>query len=123
MSDQWIFFPCQMGEHRASIFYDHGIRDSIDTVAPRRLLKVRVAFEQPRPDGMPTNEEFQSLTALEDGLQALVQQQESIYVGLVTVDAQRHFYIYTPDSEAEWSARLRALGERQDPLLDLVAPS
>jgi hypothetical protein len=36
MSDQWIFFPCQMGEHRAYILYDHGIRDSIDTIAVRR---------------------------------------------------------------------------------------
>jgi hypothetical protein len=109
MSDQWIFFPCQMGEHRASIFYDHGIRDSIDTIAPPHLLRVRVAFKQPRPDGMPTNEEFRSLTALEDSLQALVQQHESLYVGRVTVDGHRHFYIYTPDSEQAWSTRLTTL--------------
>ena len=109
MSDQWIFFPCQMGEHRASIFYDHGIRDTIDSIAPPHLLKVRVAFKQPRPDGMPANEEFQSLTSLEDSLQALVQQHESLYVGRVTVDGHRHFYIYTPDSEQAWSTRLRKL--------------
>jgi hypothetical protein len=50
MSDQWLFFPCQMGEQRAFIFYDHGIRDRIDSVAPPHLLKVRVAFKQPRPE-------------------------------------------------------------------------
>jgi hypothetical protein len=110
MSDQWIFFPCQMGEHRASIFYDHGIRESIDTIAPPHLLKARVAFKQSKPDGMPANEEFKKLTALEDALQALVQQHESIYVGRVTVDGHRHFYIYTPDSEAAWAARLDTLG-------------
>jgi hypothetical protein len=110
MSDQWIFFPCQMGEHRASIFFDHGIRDSIDTIAPPHLLKVRVAFKRPRPDGMPTNDEFPNLSALEDGLQALVQQHESRYVGRVTVDGYRHFYIYTPDSEKAWEARLDTLG-------------
>jgi hypothetical protein len=109
MSDQWIFFPCQMGEHRASIFYDHGIRDSIDTIAPPHLLKVRVAFKQPRPDGMPANEEFESLTAFEDALQALVQQHESLYVGRVTVDGHRHFYIYSPDSEQAWSTRLTTI--------------
>ena len=109
MSDQWIFFPCQMGEHRASIFYDHGIRDSIETIAPPHLLKVRVAFKQPRPDGMPANDEFESLTAIEDALQALVQQHESLYVGRVTVDGHRHFYIYTPDSEQAWDTRLRTL--------------
>ena len=30
MSDHWEFFPCQMGDDVAFIFYDHGIRDSID---------------------------------------------------------------------------------------------
>jgi hypothetical protein len=110
MSDQWIFFPCQMGEHRASIFYDHGIRESIDSIAPPYLLKVRAAFKQPRPDGMPTNEEFPHLTALENGLQALVQQHDSLYVGRVTVDRCRHFYIYTADSEEVWASRLDRLG-------------
>lgn len=111
MSDQWIFFPCQMGDHRASIFFDNGIGDSIDT-APRQLLKVIVAFKQPRPDGMSTNEEFQDLKALEDDLQVLVQQRQSVYVGRVTVDGHRHFYIYTAGSEAEWSSALDAFGQR-----------
>lgn len=110
MSDQWLFFPCQMGEHRASIFYDHGVRESIDAVAPPYLLKVRIAFKQPRPDGMPTDEEFPHLTAFEDSLQALVRRHESLYVGRITVDGHRHFYIYTPDSEPAWSERLDALG-------------
>lgn len=111
MSDEWIFFPCQMSKRRASIFFDHGVRDSIDiTVAPQ-LLKVRVAFKRPPPDGMPTSEEFQYLTALEDGLQSLVQQHESTYVGRITFDGHRHFYIYTPDSEEAWSSRLAALGD------------
>src|SRR5687768_7314573 len=100
-----------MGEHPASIFFDHGVRDSIDTVAPRQLLKVRVAFKQPRGDGMPTNEEFQRLTRLEDGLLALVQQHESMYVGRVTVEGHRHFYIYTADSEEAWESVLAELGD------------
>src|SRR6187200_3371455 len=110
MSDEWVYFPCQMGEHRASILYDHGIRDTIDASALRQLLKVSVAFKQRRRDGMPINEELQQLNALDDDLQALVQQHESVYVGRITVDGHRHFYIYTPDSESEWSQKLDALG-------------
>jgi hypothetical protein len=113
MSEQWIFLPCQMGDHRAFIFYDHGIRDSIKEVAPPNLLKLRVAFKQPGPDGMPPHDEFEQLTALEDGLQALAQAHASVYVGRVTVAGHRHFYIYTPDAdEAAWSARLDSLGEQ-----------
>ena len=69
---------------------------------------------------MPTNEEFQPLKVLEDDLQALVQQHESIYVGRVTVDGHRHFYIYTSDSEAEWSSRLDALVQSRGYPLALV---
>jgi Regulator of ribonuclease activity B/Family of unknown function (DUF695) len=113
MSDQWIYYPCQMGEHLAFIFYDHGIRDSIDGLAPPHLLKVRVAFKLPSLDGMPTNEEFESLTALEDAMHALAQQHESLYVGRVTVDGHRHFYIYTSDSEQAWSTRLDTFAASQ----------
>ncbi len=113
MSDEWIFFPCQMSERRASIFFDYGTRDSI-AAAPRQLLKVRATFKQPRPDGLPANEEFQQLTKLEDALQALVQDKKSIYVGRVTVDGHRHFYIYTANSEAEWSIALDQLGNRHE---------
>ncbi len=113
MSDQWEFFPCQMGEHKASIFFDYGIRESINTAVPPNLLKVRLAFKQPRPDGLPGNDEFRQLSAFEDGLQELVQQQEACYVGRITVDGHRHFYIYTSGPEASWSEQLAALGERQ----------
>jgi hypothetical protein len=120
MSDHWNFFPCQMGEHRASIFYDHGIRDSIDAIAPPQLLKMRVAFKQPRPDGMPGNEEFQRLSALEDGLEALVRGSQNLYVGRVTVDGHRHFYIYTSDSEEAWRLRIEALGAGHSYALEFV---
>ena len=29
MSDHWEYFPCEMGEHTAFVFYDHGIRKKI----------------------------------------------------------------------------------------------
>jgi hypothetical protein len=120
MSDQWRFFPCQMGEHRASIFFDYGIHESIDTAVPTHLLKVRLAFKQPRADGLSTSEEFQQLSAFEDGLQELVQQHESCYVGRISVDRHRHFYIYTSDLEAAWSAQLAALGESHGYALSFV---
>jgi hypothetical protein len=111
MSDKWEFFPCQMGEHRASIFFDYGIRESMDTAVPPNLLKVRIVLSQPRPDGLSASEEFQKLSAFEDDLLKVVQQRESCYVGRITVDGHRHFYIYTCDPEAGWSAQLAALGE------------
>jgi hypothetical protein len=110
MSDQWEFFPCQMGDKRAFVFVDHGIHETIDQVAPGQLLRVRVAFNHPRQDGMPTNEEFPQLKAIEDGLQGLVDADGGAYVGRVTVGGHRDFYIYTSGSEESWSPKLRSLG-------------
>jgi hypothetical protein len=120
MSDQWEFFPCQMGEHKASIFFDYGIRESIDTAVPPHLLKVRLVLNRPRADGLSASEEFQGLSAFEDGLLKLVQQHESCYVGRITVDGHRHFYIYTYDPESAWSTYLAALGQTHGYALSFV---
>jgi hypothetical protein len=114
MSDEWLFYPCQAGEHKASVFYDHGIRKTIDQIAPQELLKIQLTFKNPRLDGLSSDEEFQQLTAVEDSLRELVGQYGAIYVGRITVDGHRYFHIFTADSEAAWSARLRAFAECQN---------
>jgi hypothetical protein len=110
MTDQWNIYPSQMGERRVFIFYDHGISESIDAIAPGQLLRVRARLQESRPDGMPTDDEFSRLEELERRLEALVEQLESMYVGRVTVDGYRQFYIYTRDAEGEWAPLLRSLG-------------
>jgi hypothetical protein len=111
MSDEWLFYPCQMGEHRASIFFDHGIRETINQSAPSQLLKVRLTFKDPRPDGLSSSEEYPALVAAEDALQALVDAHGSIYVGRVTVAGHRYFHIFTSETDATWSSKLGDLGE------------
>lgn len=102
-----------MGEHNAaSIFFDHGIGEAIDQVAPSQLLKVRIPLKRPRADGLSAEDEFEELIEFEDNLQALVQKHESNYVGRATAHGCRIFYIYTPDPEKEWASALRALGQQ-----------
>jgi hypothetical protein len=118
MSDQWIFFPCQIGDRPGSIFYDQGISETLDEVAPRELLKVRAVFKQPRPDGLSSNEEYPALAALEDDLSTLTQQHQCLYVGRITVGGHRQFHIYTPDTDAKrWGQELESLGRRHGYLL------
>jgi hypothetical protein len=109
MSDHWIFFPCQMGEHSAFILFDYGISKDFNILAPSHLLKVRIAFKQPRADGLPTDDEFTSLSAFEDALSKSVKESESWYVGRITVDGHRHFYIYTSRPEEDCSTWLNEL--------------
>lgn len=105
MSDHWEFFPCQMGEDRASIFYDHGIYEEIDDLPLSSLFKVRVAFKVPRVDGMPTDHEFDALMALEDALSAEVGEIGGVYVGRISVGGHRYFYYYV-DAEQKDLAQL-----------------
>jgi hypothetical protein len=114
MSDEWYFYPCQIGEHLASIFYDHGVRKTIDHIAPPQLLRVALTFKKPRPDGFSSNDEFQSLVALEDGLLALVAAHGGIYVGRVTVGGHRYFHVFTSDTADSWALRLAALGDEHN---------
>jgi hypothetical protein len=123
MSDKWLFYPCQMGEYRGSIFFDHGIRKTIDQIAPPQLLKVRAALKSPGPDGLSSKDEFQPLCALEDGLQALADTHGGIYVGRVTAAGHRYFHLFTSDTRASWSARLTDLSQQHGyPLRFVVKP-
>lgn len=110
MSKEWIFYPCQMGEQKASIFFDHGIRETINHIAPPQLLKVRVTFNQPRHDGLSSSEEYPKLCALEDELEKIVEQHGGLYVGRITVGGHRYLHIFTSDSEADWASRIKIVG-------------
>lgn len=120
MSDEWLFYPCQMGEHRASIFYDHGIRNDINQIAPPKLLKVRLTFKDQRPDRLSSSEEYPALVALDDDLRALADAHGSIYVGRVTVAGHRYFHIFTSEPEGTWTSRLSDLGKQHGYVLQFV---
>jgi hypothetical protein len=112
MSDEWKIYPCQMGPDRAWIMFDFGISKTINTVAPPQILRIRIAFKHPREDGMPTNEEFPELAAVDEGVKAMVHANGGLYVGRITVAGQRHFYIYTPEDDGAWKPRLATLAKR-----------
>ena len=109
MSDRWEFYPCQMGEHQAFIFYDHGIRDEIDGLPHANALKIRLLFKNPTDAGLPTNAEFQQLSALEDGLAAHVLDLGGIYVGRVTVAGARYFHCFVSFKHDEAERMLRRI--------------
>lgn len=101
MSDHWEFFPCAMGEHQASIFYDHGIKDDIDNLPYQFVLRVRVKIKSPNEQGLTTNEEFDEISNLEDLLSDELEKVDCIAVGRVTVDGYRYFVFYTNTEEAK----------------------
>jgi Family of unknown function (DUF695) len=99
---EWRSYPCQIDGHRASIFYDHGIGKTIDQIAPPQLLRVSLPFKTPRPDGLSSTDEFESLVALEEALEALADAHNDIYVGCITMDGHRYFHVFTSDTTDSW---------------------
>jgi uncharacterized protein (TIGR01619 family) len=103
MPDDWKFFMCQMGDHLASIMVDVGIADSIES-APPRLARMRLKYKQPSENGLPTNEEFEAVVALEDTLEEFLAGTGDVYAGRVTTKGHRQFLVYTTRDEQTWKA-------------------
>ena len=117
MTDHWLYFPCRIGDDLAFIFYDHGVRETIDGLSNANLLRVRIALEAPHENGLPTHQESVALTAFEDAFQDIVSRSGGDYVGRVTVAGTREFLSYVTEGESAWVAHLASLpGEHGYPL-------
>jgi hypothetical protein len=103
MSDEWQYFPCTIGESRASIFLDVGIAKSIDA-APPHLANIRLEYREPREDGLPTSAEFDAVSDIETQLESFTSQASDWYVGRTTYGGARTFYVYTTRQESAWLA-------------------
>ena len=104
MSEHWEYFPCQMGENTAFIFYDHGIRESIRSIDIRQQVRFQLTYKAPAENGLPTDVEFDAAKAIEDRITAFIESNNGIYVGRVTVSGWRFFYTYSELPEERLSS-------------------
>ena len=110
MSDDWQFFPCSIRGDQAFIYLNVGLAKTISD-APSHLAKVSLTYQSPSQNGLPTREEFEAVSQIEDRIEEFSKDSGDWYVGRVTVSGQRHFYVYTGRLERAWHdfvARLRA---------------
>ena len=105
MSKKWGFYPCQIGEHRASIFFDDGIGQEIDQLTLPNALKIALAIKDPR-DGLPSDQEADQLFAIEDSVKAAIETSGGAYLGRVTMAGVRFFLALMPEEDESISAKL-----------------
>lgn len=105
MSEKWDFYPCQVGDHRASIFFDEGIAQEIDRLALPNALKVALAIKDPQ-HGLPSNQEADRLFAIEDSIKATIETSGGVYLGRITMAGVRFFLALMPEEDDGISARL-----------------
>lgn len=102
-----------MGNDQAFIFADVGVLESI-TNAPGSLAKLRLTYKNPRPDGLPTGEEYEPVKKIEDSLGDFAEQNGDWYVGRVSVGGYRIFYTYTDHDEDDWQEFTDTLSETSE---------
>ena len=90
----WVQYFCNVNGKLSSILVDLDLRDSLPD--PRsELIWVWVYMKAPRPDGLSSNEEFETLNAIEDALTARLEQEwDACIAGRITGDSRREFYFY-----------------------------
>lgn len=98
-----------MGDDQAFIYVNTGISDAISS-APSSLAKLRLTYKSPREDGLPTNEEFGPVNAIEDRIVGFAKEGNDRYVGRATVGGHRIFYVYTSRDEQSWMKFMEKLG-------------
>ena len=61
---------------------------------------LRLQMQNPRDDGMPSSEEYETLTQIDDAISIAIEESENdcVYVGTCTGDGTRDFYFYTTDN-------------------------
>ncbi len=108
MSDDWDFYAAKVDEKPASIFVDLGIAKSAPLAPYSAMAYVRIYMNRPREDGLSSQDEFETLCELEDGMvPALTADNDAaVYVGRNTSDGCRDFYFYTSDAK-HWEAAVK----------------
>lgn len=99
MSDDWDFYLLRVDDQPASIFVDLGIVRDVPIRTHPHMAYLRIVMRQPRPDGLSSSEEFESLVALEDQVLPKIQQAAgAIFVGRNTTAGNRDFLFYATDA-------------------------
>src|SRR5215831_4763650 len=111
MADAWHTFPAQMGEHRAFITFNEAYAREADSDSRDVLLRVRAEIKRPNATGMPTDEEFPNLAALDEKLKNQFGPGSGSYVGKVTVNGRRHFFFYVTCSEETASQAIERISK------------
>jgi len=115
MPEGWNFYLCTVNDVLASIALDLGLRGQIPDLSKPELLWVWVYFKSPRPDGLSSDVEFDTLIAIEKQItKGLEQDFRAILSGRITTAGRREFYYYGAHSVGFKSVVADALGRFPD---------
>ncbi|MDB5388062.1 MAG: hypothetical protein JWM11_3708 [Planctomycetaceae bacterium] len=101
MSDHWEFYFTRMDVSPVAILVDMGIAEEAPREELSQLVTLRISLLDPDEDGLPGQNEHETLDRLEDALQDGLAEldAETDYVGRMTMDGLRVMFYYTGDAD------------------------
>lgn len=91
----WDFYMSLVDGEIGSIYVDLAVKEIGPISNQESVVTASVKMNQPRPDGMSSQEESEQLFKIEDALLAGLSNVEFTYVGRLTSQNNRDFYFYT----------------------------
>lgn len=110
MAEGWNFYLCRVDDKPASIFLNLALHEDAPIAAFGQLAYAHVFMQQPRPDGLSSNEEFETLSLIDDALEQALKPLAGCYAGRLTTDGCRTFYFYAADASAFEAAFTTVMG-------------
>jgi hypothetical protein len=105
MTDNWDFYSLRVDGEPASIFVDLGIQPQVPLTTHPYMAYVRLHMNRPRPDGLSSQEEFDTLVEIEKSLETHLCSDKVGYVGRNTSGGCRDFYFYAATA-TNWKSKV-----------------
>lgn len=97
--EDWDFYFSNVDDIIGSFYVDLGLIKVAPLIEKPNLVWVSVNMNNPREDGLSSNEEFDTLSSIEDRLQEFIlSKHNATYAGRLTTDGRRDFYFYMGDT-------------------------
>ena len=105
MTDEWDFYFMNVDDKVGAFFVDLGAHATVPRLDLPFLAYVRLSMNSPRADGLSSNDEFDTLIAIEDAMKQWLIRRDTDYVGRCTTAGCRDFFFYTA-SPHDWPGRV-----------------
>ena len=97
--EEWDFYMSNVNDVIGSFFVDLGLKKIAPIADKPNVVWVSINMQNPREDGLSSNEESELLYAIEDNVvNNITNQHNAIFVGRLTSDGLRQLYFYFGDT-------------------------
>lgn len=97
--EEWEFYFSNVNDKLASIYVDLGLYKVGPISDKTNICWITIKMNQPRHDGLSSNEESETLFKIEDEIVPKIKSKNnSVYCGRITSDGDRDLYFYVSDT-------------------------